>query len=59
MSSEMPIHGALLISRHPKHGAHLPPHSRIKPRLPVMRQPGESDFLGDTFSFSLCGLYMS
>lgn len=47
---------ALLTSLHEEHGTHLASLSHNSPSLLMICQPGESDFLGDTVSFSLHGL---
>lgn len=58
-SSETRSDTAPLINWHWERGTHLASPSRIKPRLLVKCQPGESDFLGDTLSFSLRSPQMS
>lgn len=50
------IDAALLTNWHEDHGTHLASLSYISPSLLMRCQPRESDFLGDTVSFSLHGL---
>lgn len=50
------IDAALLTNWHEEHGTHLASLSSISPSLLMICQPGESDFLGVTISFSLHGL---